>query len=74
MIRRVLTQPTAPDLSVAGLPPGTPVTAPLSVVFVSPAAAQIGSIPADALVTSDGAPVYAIGPGRWGQLVQAGVP
>jgi hypothetical protein len=74
MIRRV-TRPTSastPDLTFAALPPGTPVTSPMHLVYVFPAQAQVGSVPADALVTSDGAPVYATGAGRWAQLAQAG--
>jgi hypothetical protein len=74
VIRRVTRQPAAPALTAAGLPPGTPDGGPLQVVYVFPGLSAVGTIPADALVTSDGAPVYATGPGRWGQLVQAGRP
>lgn len=72
MIRRVLHRPAPPDLTIAGLPPGTPVTQPVQQVLIMPATFQVGTIPADALVTSDGRPVYATGPGRWGQLTAIG--
>ena len=73
MIRRVQTGQQAPALTLAGLPPGTPTTAPLTVVQLYPSLNQIGMVPADALITSDGAEVYATGPGRWGQLMAAQV-
>lgn len=74
MIRRVLrpTSAAAPALAIAALPPGTSVSGPLQQVFIIPGRAQVGSVPADALVTSDGRPVYATGPGRWGQLAAIG--
>ena len=74
MIRRVTTPQNSASLAIAGLPPGTPDTTPVQVVQVFPALAQVGTIPADALVTSDGRPVYGTGPGRWGQLAAAGRP
>lgn len=74
MIRRVLTHPAPPDLTIAGLPPGTPAASPLNVVYVSTGQAQAGMIPADALVTADGAPVFATGQGQWAQLAAAGRP
>lgn len=73
MIRRVTRHPAGPDLTIAGLPPGTPTTQPLQLVYLNPVLAQVGSVPADALITADGAPVYATGPGpRWGQVIAAG--
>lgn len=72
MIRRVTRQPAPPLLRAAALPPGTPADTVLSVVYVSAANAQAGMIPADALVTADGRPVYATAPGRWAQLAAIG--
>jgi hypothetical protein len=73
MISRTKSQPGAPDLSVKGIPPGTPTDSPLRVVYVFPSGV-VATTPADSLITADGAPVYATGRGTWGQLVAAQVP
>jgi hypothetical protein len=75
MMRRVTTptsQPGPTALRMAGLPPGTPVTGPLRVVFFMPDGVTQGMVPANAMLTTDGRPVYSTGPGAWGQLVAAG--
>lgn len=75
MIRRVLRRPTAPTgMTIAGLPPGTPVQGPLAVVRIDPTQRWVQMIPADAMITADGAPVYATGPAAWDQVTAAGVP
>ncbi|HEY2309472.1 MAG TPA: hypothetical protein VGI05_26640 [Streptosporangiaceae bacterium] len=74
MIRRVLSQPGPAALTLAALPPGTPVTGPLRVVYLDPAGVTVSQMPADALVSADGAPFVQTGPGSWGQVVAAGRP
>ena len=74
MIRRVMapTSARAVNLTDAPLPPGTPTVQPMQIVYVMPNLAQVGSVPADALVTSDGRQIYRTGPARWGQVVAVG--
>lgn len=72
MISRVTTpQGGGPDLSVKAVPPGAPVAVPLNVVYVYHDG-TVATVPADSLITADGAPVYATGRGSWGQLRAAG--
>lgn len=74
MINRVLTpQGTGADLSVKGIPPGTPTSIPLQVVYIMHDG-TVATVPADSLITADGAPVYATRAGTWGQLRAAGSP
>lgn len=78
MIRRVTTHPAARGApagrTIAALPPGTPVEGGMRIVYFMPDGVTVGMVPADAMVTADGAPVYATGPAHWGQLVGAGTP
>lgn len=71
MISRVQQQPAQGDLRVKGIPPGTPTETPLRVVYIFDSG-MVATVPADSLITADGAPVYATRPGTWGQLVAAG--
>lgn len=75
MIRRVTVPTSAAGptaMSVHGLPPGTPVNGPMQLVYIEPSLTWFQTVPADALITSDGAPVYATGPTTWDQVHQAG--
>lgn len=71
MISRVQQQPAPGDLRVKGIPPGTPTETPLRVVYIFDSG-MVATVPADSLITADGAPVYATRPGTWGQVVAAG--
>jgi hypothetical protein len=72
MISRVKTpQGPGPDLQVKAIPPGTPVAIPLQVVYITQNG-TVATVPADSLITADGAPVYATAPGTWGQVRAAG--
>lgn len=71
MISRVQQQAAQGDLRVKGIPPGTPTETPLRVVYIFDSG-MVATVPADSLITADGAPVYATRPGTWGQLVAAG--
>ena len=71
MISRVRQHPEPGDLQVKGIPPGTPTESPLRVVYVFQDG-TVATVPADSLITADGAPVYATRPGTWGQVRAAG--
>jgi hypothetical protein len=72
MISRVTTpQGSGPNLSVKALPPGAPTAIPLQVVWIF-RDGTVATVPADSLITADGAPVYATAPGTWGQVRAAG--
>jgi len=73
MRSRLKEAPGFPDLSIKGIPPGTPTDTPLRVVYVFQSGI-VATTPADSLITADGAPVYATGRGTWGQLVAAQLP
>jgi hypothetical protein len=73
MLSRVKAGPGGPDLRVRGIPPGTPTDSPLRVVYITQHGV-VATVPADSLITADGAPVYATGRGTWGQLAAAQVP
>lgn len=70
---RLKAAPGYPDLSVKGIPPGTPTDTPLRVVYIF-RNGIVATAPADSLITTDGAPVYATGRGTWGQVRAAQVP
>lgn len=72
MIRRVLSQPGPAALSVAGLPPGTPVTGPVRMVYYDPAGLTLSQAPGSPVIASDGAPLLMSGPATWGQVRAAG--
>lgn len=71
MISRVKRHPQRPSLRVKGIPPGTPTESPLRVVYIM-RDGTVATVPADSLITADGAPVYATAPGTWGQVRAAG--
>jgi hypothetical protein len=71
VISRVQQQPAQGDLRVKGIPGGTPTETPLRVVYIFDTG-MVATVPADSLITADGAPVYATRPGTWGQVVAAG--
>jgi hypothetical protein len=71
VISRVQQGPAQGDLRVKGIPSGTPTETPLRVVYIFDSG-MVATVPADSLITADGAPVYATRPGTWGQLVAAG--
>lgn len=71
MISRVKNHPRAASLRVKGIPPGTPTETPLRVVYIFNDG-TVATVPADSLITADGAPVYATAPGTWGQVRAAG--
>ena len=71
MISRVKTQAAPGSLAVKGIPPGTPTETPLRAVFIFHDG-TVATVPADSLITADGAPVYATRPGTWGQVRAAG--
>lgn len=72
MISRVKTpQGGGPDLSVKGIPPGAPTAVPMQAVYIFQDG-TVATVPADSLITADGAPVYATGHGTWGQVRAAG--
>lgn len=72
MIRRVLSQPGPAAPSVAALPPGTPVSGPLRVVYLDPAGVWVAQSMADPLVSADGRPYVSTAPASWGTLAAAG--
>lgn len=72
MIRRVLTQPGPSALTISALPPGTPVTGGMRIVYMDPAGVQVSQMAGSPLVSAGGAPLIQTGPGSWGQLVAAG--
>ena len=71
MISRIQAHAPAGDLRVKGIPPGTPTETPLRVVYIF-RDGTVATVPADSLITADGAPVYATRPGTWGQVRSAG--
>ena len=71
MISRTQAHPQGGDLRVKGIPPGTPTETPLRVVYIF-RDGTVATVPADSLITADGAPVYATRPGTWGQVRAAG--
>lgn len=73
MISRVQAHPEPGDLRVKGIPPGTPTETPLRVVYIFDSG-MVATVPADSLITADGAPVYATRPGTWGQVRAVGRP
>ena len=73
MISRVQAHPADGDLRVKGIPPGTPTETPLRVVYIFDSG-MVATVPADSLITADGAPVYATRPGTWGQVRAVGRP
>lgn len=73
MISRTRQHPVQGDLVVKGIPPGTPTETPLRVVRIFQDG-TVATVPADSLITADGAPVYATRPGTWGQVRAAGRP
>lgn len=73
MISRVKTPQGTPELRTKAIPPGAPVAIPVQIVFITHDG-TVATVPADSLITADGAPVYATRPGSWGQLRAAGRP
>jgi hypothetical protein len=71
VISRVKTHPVPGDLRVKGIPPGTPTQTPMRVVYIFDSG-MVATVPAESLITADGAPVYATRPGTWGQVRAAG--
>lgn len=71
MISRVRSQPVPGTLRIKGLPPGAPPDSPLTIVYIYQNG-TVATVPADSLITADGAPVYATRPGTWGQVRAAG--
>jgi hypothetical protein len=73
MISRVKTPQGPSDLTIKAIPPGAPVAIPMQVVYIMNDG-TVATVPADSLITADGAPVYATAPGTWGQVRAVGRP
>lgn len=58
------------DLSIVGIPPGTPMMRPVVRVSIRPDVLLYEQL--QPLITADGAPIVASSPGTWGQLYAAG--
>lgn len=66
MIRRVKSQPGPQPLDVAGLPPGTPVTGPMRVVYVNESGTTVSQAPGTPMAGADGNPRIQTGLSHYG--------